>query len=159
MTNNIYGILIIFRYNIFSFRIARFIRPFFLLEKSRRLRHIVKNIFKTFLAIADLFAFILFFLLIWAFFGYILFYGTTEGSLYFNTVGQAFISLFILLTTANYPDVMMPSYSVHRAYSLYFIIFLLFALYFCLNALIAVIYNTYREETKNDTLRVCLLLL
>jgi Ion transport protein/EF-hand domain pair len=140
-------------FNLYPLRVGRYLRPFFLLEKSRRLRNIVQNIFKTIGSIMAIMAFILLFLFVWAFFGLTLFYGTAEGTQYFSTFGQSLVSLLVLLTTANYPDVMMPSYTETRAYALFFVAFLLFGLYFLLNTLIAIIYNSYREATKADVLR------
>ncbi|MDP2435381.1 MAG: ion transporter, partial [archaeon] len=140
-------------FNVEAFRVSRFLRVYFLLEKSRRLRAMVQNVGKTFVSIFSLLCFIGVVVICWAFLGYYLFYNTDEGAAYFRTFGQSFVSLFILVTTANFPDVMMPAYSEMGVASLYFVLFLLFVLYFLLNALTATVYNSYRTETRSDVNR------
>ena len=49
--------------------------------------------------------------------------------------------MLILMTTANFPDVMMPAVNDQFFYSLIFIIYLLFGLYFLFNILLANVYN------------------
>ena len=49
---------------------------------------------------------------------------TEPGSLYFNTFTDSFINLFVLLTTANYPDVMMPSYANNKFSAIFFLSYL-----------------------------------
>lgn len=67
-----------------------------------------------------------------------------EGSQYFSSVTQAFMSLLILLTTANHPDVMMPIYQYNRFSSIYFIMFLGIGTFLILNLLIAATYNQFK---------------
>ena len=71
-------------------------------------------------------------------------YAQLEGKKYFSSVTQAFISLLVLLTTANHPDVMMPIYQYNRFSSIYFIVFLGIGTFLILNLLIAATYNQFK---------------
>ena len=48
---------------------------------------------------------------------------------YFNTISASFLQMFILLTTANYPDIMMPVYRCSNWSVLFFAAFLILGLY------------------------------
>ncbi|OQR85014.1 Two-pore ion channel [Achlya hypogyna] len=68
------------------------------------------------------------------------------GSLYMPTIYDAGWNLFVLLTTANFPDVFMPAYTERRASILFFAVFVVFGLFFLLNVLLAVIYQTFSSH-------------
>lgn len=74
----------------------------------------------------SIFAYVMFF----AFAGYFIFKTDLEGYIYFITPAESFYQMFILLTTANFPDVMLPAYYSNRLYSLYFVGYLVIGLYF-----------------------------
>ncbi|RUS82903.1 hypothetical protein EGW08_009326 [Elysia chlorotica] len=67
----------------------------------------------------------------------------------FKTIQESFVSLFVLLTTSNYPDVMMPSYHKSRFYALFFIVYLSLELYFLMNLLLAVVYDSFSNLEKS----------
>ena len=67
---------------------------------------------------------------------------------YFGHVFNAQNQLFILLTTANYPDVMMPVYTCFPYAAIFFVVFLMIGLYFIFNLILAVAYSTFQEHTK-----------
>ena len=74
----------------------------------------------------------------------------------FDSLDESFLSLFVCLTTANYPDVMMPAYRRSRWTPLFFILFLGIGLYFLQNLLLAVAIEHFgmAEKTKFQRLFV-----
>ncbi len=54
--------------------------------------------------------------------------------------------MFVLLTTANYPDVMMPTYMENGYTVAFFIIYLFFGLFLLMNMLLAIFYAHYQEN-------------
>uniref|UniRef100_A0A671MPL0 Two pore calcium channel protein 1-like n=1 Tax=Sinocyclocheilus anshuiensis TaxID=1608454 RepID=A0A671MPL0_9TELE len=67
---------------------------------------------------------------------------------YFSTLENSLVSLFVLLTTANFPDVMMPAYSKNRWSCIFFIVYLSIELYFIMNLLLAVVFDTFNGVEK-----------
>lgn len=67
-------------------------------------------------------------------------------------MGATFYQLIILLTTCNFPNIMLPAYNDKRIYSLYFVFFLIIGLFFLMNVLLAVVYENYKKriETKAE---------
>ena len=57
--------------------------------------------------------------------------------------------MLILITTANFPDVMMPAYKDSFSYSLYFIGFLMFGLFILMNMLLANVYNKFMSRFED----------
>ena len=82
--------------------------------------------------------------------GLILFENTAEEVVEFPNLGEGMKSLLVLLTTANFPDVMMPAYQEQRWSALFFIVFLLIGLFFLMNLILATIYNHYKTEVDKD---------
>ncbi|CAH3104124.1 unnamed protein product [Porites lobata] len=91
---------------------------------------------------------LLFVILIFAMLGFYLFSDNEEDE-FFSSFGRSFISLFVLLTTANYPDVMMPSYNRSRWFVIYFAVYISVTLYFLMNLLLAVVYDTFTNIEKD----------
>jgi len=128
--------------------ITNFLRPIVIIIFANQIRTNLQAValdFKDSLTvIATIFAFISFF----AFAGYFLFQGKFEGSLNFDTLGNSYYNMHILLTTANFPDVMLPAYNSSRANSLFFLFFLTFGLYFLMNVLLAVVFENYKLRVE-----------
>lgn len=80
----------------------------------------------------------------------LLFQATPEGRQYFPTLTDSMLSLFILLTSANFPDVMMPIYQTNRLAALFFIAFVLVGVYFFMNLVLATIYHNYRKQCEDN---------
>ncbi|VVC97838.1 unnamed protein product [Leptidea sinapis] len=60
-----------------------------------------------------------------------------------KTLSDSFVSMFVLLTTANFPDVMMPSYAKSKWYAVFFILYIITVLYVLMNLMLAVVYETF----------------
>ena len=54
--------------------------------------------------------FIFLYIITWAVFMGFIFRNSVEGYFYFKDISSSFYSMMILLTTANFPDVMLPAY-------------------------------------------------
>ena len=69
---------------------------------------------------------------------------------YFGDFFDAFWQLYVLVTTANSPDIMMPAYNSNRAYIIFFAAFLLINLYLFMRVFLAVIYKSYKDNLKAE---------
>jgi hypothetical protein len=57
--------------------------------------------------------------------------------------------MFVLITTANFPDVMLSAYYQHRAIGIFFIIYLNMGLYLLMNMLVAIFYDSYQTTSTS----------
>lgn len=73
-----------------------------------------------------------------------IFQGTMQGVMYFDTFFNSLYNMIILLTTANYPDIMLPSYQVSHTYFLFFFAYLAIGLFLILNLLLAIFYSNFK---------------
>uniref|UniRef100_A0A2R5L484 Putative two pore calcium channel protein n=1 Tax=Ornithodoros turicata TaxID=34597 RepID=A0A2R5L484_9ACAR len=88
-----------------------------------------------------------FFMSIFAVLGFHIF-TADKSAQYFDTFYDSFVNLFVLLTTSNFPDVMMPYYARSKWAAFFFVIFLLVHLYFLMNLLLAVVYERFSSLEK-----------
>ena len=63
------------------------------------------------------------------------------------------MSMLTAMTTANYPDVMLPSYYNNFYVVFFFMIYLLFGIYFLLSVLIANVFNKYKTRLEERVSR------
>uniref|UniRef100_A0AAY4ETM1 Ion transport domain-containing protein n=1 Tax=Denticeps clupeoides TaxID=299321 RepID=A0AAY4ETM1_9TELE len=115
-------------------RVTRALRPIFLVDcrYCGAVRRNLRQIFQSLPPFIDILLLLFFFMVIF----------------YFNTLENSIVSLFVLLTTANFPDVMMPAYSRNRWSCVFFIIYLSIELYFIMNLLLAVVFDTFNGVEK-----------
>jgi hypothetical protein len=85
--------------------------------------------------------FIACYMLYFAWVGHRLFRGTPEGIQNFETIGDSAHGILVLMTTANFPDFMLPAYHVRRVNCIFFIFYLIFGLFLLMNMLLAVFYS------------------
>ncbi|XP_044628808.2 two pore channel protein 2-like [Equus asinus] len=142
--------------NIRSVRWSRALRPVFLINfpESRQIRRAFRSIRNTLPDILYVFLLFLFSVLMFSLMALKLFgdrgLKTVEGSPYFTNILDIAFELYVLVTTANSPDVMMPAYDFNGWYSLYFITYIIINTYVFLSVFLAVVYNNYRKHLKNE---------
>uniref|UniRef100_A0A8B9CQX4 Two pore segment channel 1 n=1 Tax=Anser brachyrhynchus TaxID=132585 RepID=A0A8B9CQX4_9AVES len=117
-------------------------------------RRNLRQIFQSLPPFIDILLLLLFFMVIFAILGELCLreYGimmlSTSCPKYFNTLENSLVNLFVLLTTSNFPDVMMPSYARNPWSCVFFIVYLSIELYFIMNLLLAVVFDTFNDIEK-----------
>jgi|Transcript_17599 two pore calcium channel protein len=76
--------------------------------------------------------------------------GSYGGFINFSSMTEAYYRLLILLTTANFPDIMLPAYEQNFWNCLLFISFLVVGLYFLMNVLLANVYSKFKVRLQSD---------
>ncbi|XP_012287108.1 two pore calcium channel protein 1 isoform X2 [Orussus abietinus] len=130
------------------FRVTRALRPIFLVDTKYcgGVRRFIRQILQTLPPILDMLGLLLFFMLTYMVLGYYMF---SEMNRNFRTLQDSFVSLFVLLTTANFPDVMMPSFSRNKWYAIYFVSYLSTMLYVMMNLMLAVVNETFTSAERD----------
>lgn len=88
------------------------------------------------------------FIFLYAIVGFYTFRYTFEGGQDFATFSEGYTSMLTLLTTANFPDVMLPAYRVNYFNMSFFVSYLCIGLFFLLNILLAVVFNKYKGRLE-----------
>nr|XP_026649106.1 two pore calcium channel protein 1 isoform X2 [Zonotrichia albicollis] len=150
----IYGVLRL--YGVRSIRWSRFMRPIFLINfaESRQIRRALRSIRNTLPEITYVFLLFMFSLLMFSLMALKLFgernLQTAEGLPYFKNYLEIVFDLYVLVTTANSPDVMMPAFDFSSWYALFFIAFVIVNTYIFMSLFLAVVYNNYKKHLKNE---------
>ncbi|KAI5634199.1 ion transport protein domain-containing protein [Phthorimaea operculella] len=126
------------------FRVTRALRPIFLVDTRHcgGVRRFIRQILQSLPPIVDMLGLLMFFVVTYSLLGYYLFSEHIDNG-HFKTISDSFVSMFVLLTTANFPDVMMPSYAKSKWYALFFILYIITVLYVLMNLMLAVVYETF----------------
>merc|ERR1719242_2376681 len=142
--------------NILATRWTRALRPFILLNfsESRQIRAAFKNISNS---CQDIFYVLVLLLCSVGLFSLMAMklFGPKEitkinGQPYFANFLESCWDLYVLITTANNPDITIPSYKISRWYMLFFIAYLLINLYMFMSVFLAVAYGAYKSNLINE---------
>ncbi|XP_055963219.1 two pore channel protein 1 [Sorex fumeus] len=130
-------------------RVTRALRCIFLVDcrYCGGVRRNLRQIFQSLPPFMDILLLLCFFMIIFAILGFYLF-SPNPSDPYFSSLENSIVSLFVLLTTANFPDVMMPSYARNPWSCVFFIVYLSLELYFIMNLLLAVVFDTFNDIEK-----------
>nr|XP_006638544.1 PREDICTED: two pore calcium channel protein 1-like isoform X1 [Lepisosteus oculatus] len=150
----IYGSMKAFGY--YGVRWSRVLRPLFLVNitEGRQVRRAFRSIRNTLPEILYVFLLFIFSILIFSLMALKLFgkrkLVTNEGTPYFTSYLDIVFELYVLVTTANSPDVMMPAYNSSFFFALFFILYILINTYIFMYVFLAVVYNNYRKHLKEE---------
>jgi two pore calcium channel protein, plant len=129
---------------------SQYIRVILFIIFIRALREALKRVALVIYDSKEILMFIIAYIIIFGWIGHRLFRGTQQGEAYFSSLSESIWSLMVLLTTANFPDVMMPSYRQSSFYAIFFVTYLVFGLYFLLNLVLAIFYSNYRARVEKS---------
>lgn len=146
LTMNVEAITVFLRHSSHA-RYSRALRPIFLIDNHycHGIRRAIRQIFQSLPPILDMFTLALFFMFVFSIFGFYLFAANNQ---YFSDMPTTVGNLLILATTANLPDVMMPSYAVSRWSTMFFVLFIITHLFLLTNLTMAAVYESFTRKEK-----------
>lgn len=127
------------------FRFGPYLRVLLVVIDARTLRECVKTMMAI-TRIMDIVVLFVLFLMFSSVLAFVLFEDTEQGTVYFSTYGLTLYQMFVLFTTSNNPDCWLPAYKAIRSSCLFFILYILFGVYFITNLILAVVYDSFKEQ-------------
>eukprot|EP00730_Choanoeca_flexa_P002322 TRINITY_DN11004_c0_g1_i3.p1 TRINITY_DN11004_c0_g1~~TRINITY_DN11004_c0_g1_i3.p1 ORF type:complete len:1074 (+),score=285.59 TRINITY_DN11004_c0_g1_i3:93-3314(+) len=159
------------------YRLLRLLRPLFLVDTFNfgGTRRVLQQTFYTTLRMTDMVVLLLTYVVLFAVIahGFLEPHGDLDHNLrdklkehdvangieyntYFNTFDNSFKSLFVAITTANYPDVSMPAMLAGNYTAVGFVIYMFFGCFFVVNFFLAVVYESFQRFEKRKETHVLL---
>ncbi|XP_054460048.1 two pore segment channel 3 isoform X2 [Anoplopoma fimbria] len=142
--------------NCYAVRWSRVLRPLLLVNvtEGRQLRRAFRSIRNALPQIFYVFLLFMFSLLIFSLMALKLLgkrgLKTINGAPYFTNYLEIVFDLYVLVTTANSPDIMMPAYNASFVFAIFFILYILINTYIFMSVFLAVVYNNYKKYLKEE---------
>jgi len=126
--------------------LAFFILFFFIRILREQWKQIFMVVFDSMQIMIIIVAYVVFFSLI----GFIMFSSSNQryNSVYFDNIPKSLFNTYVLFTTSNFPDIMLPFWPVSNLTAIYFVGFLLVGLYMLMNLMLAVFYNSFKTRVE-----------
>ncbi|XP_073681964.1 two pore segment channel 3 [Garra rufa] len=140
----------------FGVRWSRVLRPLLLVNvtEGRQLRRAFRSIRNALPQISYVFLLFMFSVLVFSLMALKLFGKrgllTIDGSPYFTDYLDIVFDLYVLVTSANSPDVMMPAYNYSVFFTIFFILYIVINMYTFMSFFLAVVYNNYKKYLKEE---------
>eukprot|EP01091_Cochliopodium_minus_P000666 TRINITY_DN10581_c0_g1_i1.p1 TRINITY_DN10581_c0_g1~~TRINITY_DN10581_c0_g1_i1.p1 ORF type:complete len:712 (-),score=134.23 TRINITY_DN10581_c0_g1_i1:49-2184(-) len=132
-----------------TLRLSQIIRPFLLLIISKSIRRTLISIIKSLPPIIEILLLLFVLIGFYSWFG-LLIWLHLDGQAIYNNIPNALSSTQTLLTTVNFPDVMIPFYNESWWSVVFFFTFMLIGFYFMLPLILAITYNNYKDSVKTE---------
>ena len=134
----------------FSYRLSPYLRVVLVGILGRQSVYAASMVFYR---VLSLFAILAIFLMFFAWMGLILWANSAAGAFYFSSFGMALANLQIALTTANYPDIMLPAYKSSPASLLFYVAFYGIGLFFLLPLVLASVFSSFKLDVAAEKIR------
>lgn len=131
-----------------SFRVCRVRRPLILMCATKFLRRTLNRLWLAFLDFWTVLASLALCVIFFVWLGLVIFARSKEGQDHFTDWSTSLASLWILFTTANFPDVMIDGYNNLRVSCFFFFFYLVISLYLLNNILLAAVYDAYKVQLR-----------
>ena len=138
------------RENATLLRIIRLLRVVRIVTVFPDLRFLVRGMVSSLPPIGSMAMLTVLLIYIYGMVGWILFDGTDPGD--WGNIGQAMLSLFIVLTLESWPDIMENVIDQHPWAWVYFVSYVLIASFLLINMVIAILINSLEELRVQDQL-------
>jgi len=105
---------------------------------------------------ATILSMLLVLIIFYGWFGVVIFSDSEQGIRDFSNLIEGCWTMWICVTTANYPDVMMPSYNNNRLSALFFVSYMAISFFLIMNLILASVVNAYdgtigrRKQVRSD---------
>lgn len=142
--------------NCHALRWSRVLRPLLLVNvtEGRQLRRAFRSIRNALPQIFYVFLLFMFSVLMFSLMAFKLLgkrgLKTINGNPYFTNYLDIVFDLYVLVTTANSPDIMMPAYNASFIFAIFFILYILINTYIFMSVFLAVVYNNYKKYLKEE---------
>eukprot|EP01065_Artemidia_motanka_P021707 TRINITY_DN2595_c1_g1_i1.p1 TRINITY_DN2595_c1_g1~~TRINITY_DN2595_c1_g1_i1.p1 ORF type:complete len:1100 (+),score=276.63 TRINITY_DN2595_c1_g1_i1:98-3301(+) len=134
-----------------SFRLAAYLRIGYCVVYSNTLQRQFNFFFRAMPEFGKILTLLCAYVLCYAWFAVVFFPNDQpEGQKYFHELGEAMFNLMDLLTTNNFPDVMMPAYTQNRFYVFFFVFYVFFGLWMLVNLFIALVNQAFCESAERE---------
>ena len=125
-------------------------RPIVLLVLIRNLRHQTYLYLRVIADSAAIVCCAVVYVMYFAWFGFTVFSGTLQGTQFMDSYTSSVHNMFITITTANFPDIMLPAYEAERSNVVFFLIFTFLGLFLIMNLLLAVVTQEYSKNSVKN---------
>ncbi len=132
-----------------NFRTSNLLRFVFLSDYSTYTRQMFRVMVRTYLHMLQIILVLLSFILMFTIFGVILFQGTPKD-IYFDNFLDAFINMVVCLSTANFPDVMIPSYMYSHWAGIFWVFYMSFGMLFGMPLILGLSYQNFHETYSRE---------
>ena len=142
------------RENATLLRLVRLMRVVRIVSVLPDLRVLIRGMVRSLLPIATMAVIGIFLMYVYGMVGWILF--SDELPERWGTIGEAMLTLFVIMTLENFPQYMEEATAVHPQAWIFFVSYILVASFLVINVLIAIIINSIEEARRDEALEAVL---